>query len=60
MTTQYERNKRSKEKLGMKTKAFTLDADTLALFEKLAAQTGKTHVQILKDALVAYAESLKA
>ena len=51
MITQYERNRKSREKLGQKTKAFTLDADTLALFEQLAVWTGKSHVQILKDAL---------
>ena len=35
-----------------------LDADTLALFERLAAQTGKSQVQILKEALQEYAAKI--
>ena len=53
-----EIQKRSNEKRGIKSKAFSLDADTLALFERLAAQTGKSQVQILKEALQEYAAKI--
>ena len=46
------------EKRGIKSKAFSLDVDTLALFERLAAQTGKSQVQILKEALQEYAAKI--
>ena len=49
---------RSNEKRGIKSKAFSLDADTLALFEQLATQTGKSQVQILKEALQEYAAKI--
>ena len=53
-----EIQKRSNEKRGIKCKAFSLDADTLALFERLSAQTGKSQVQILKEALQEYAAKI--
>ena len=53
-----EIQKRSNEKRGIISKAFSLDADTLALFEQLAAQTGKSQVQILKEALQEYAAKI--
>ncbi len=49
-------NRRSMEKLGKKQKSFTLDTETLALFDALAEKTGHSHVQILRDALRLYAE----
>ena len=53
--TRQEINRRSREKLGLKTKAFTLDADTIALFEQLAAHTGNSQAAILRDAMRDYA-----
>ena len=53
--SQTERNRKSMEKLGMVQKKFNLDADTVALFERLATQMGKSQVQVLKDALALYA-----
>lgn len=55
--TQAERNRESMQKLGKKNKAFVLDMETIALFERLAAHTGKTQVDVLKDALAVYAQS---
>lgn len=49
--TQTERNRASMQKLGKKLKAFALDAHTLALFDTLAAQTGQSHVQLLRQAM---------
>ena len=49
-------NRRSMEKLGKKPKSFTLDAETLTLFDALAEKTGLSHVQILRDALRLYAK----
>lgn len=51
--------KKSNEKRGVKSKAFSLDADTIALFEKLSAQTGLPQVQVLKAALACFDEQLK-
>ncbi|EGF11082.1 hypothetical protein HMPREF9123_1171 [Neisseria bacilliformis ATCC BAA-1200] len=51
-------NRKSREKLGLKAKTFTLDADTVALFEQLSAQTNLPQVQVLKNALACYADKL--
>lgn len=56
--TQSELNQISREKRGIKKKAFDLDSDTAALFEKLAAHTGQTQVQVLKAALSLYEKHL--
>lgn len=58
--TRQEINKRSREKLGMKTKAFTLDAETIALFETLAAQTGLPQAEILRRSVRLFAEQVNA
>ena len=56
--TQSELNQISREKRSIKKKAFDLDRDTAALFEKLAARTGQTQVQVLKAALALYEQHL--
>lgn len=56
--TQSELNQISLEKRGIKKKAFDLDRDTADLFEKLAAHTGQTQVQVLKAALALYEKHL--
>lgn len=48
---QADYNKRSMEKRGVKVKSFTLDLDTIALLERLAAKHGLSQVAVLKAAL---------
>ena len=50
-----EIQKRSDQKRGIKTKAFSLDTATIALFEQLAAATGQTQAAVLREALAEYA-----
>lgn len=51
-----EIQKRSNLKRGVKSKAFSLDLETISLFENIAKKTGKTQIKILKEALKDYAE----
>lgn len=55
---QAEYNRRSLEKSGKKTKAFTLDAETLALFEAIAEKSGLSHAEILRRGVRLVAESV--
>lgn len=57
--SQVERNKRSRENLGIKQKVFALDKDTISLLEQLARDTNQTQVQVFKSALALYAEHIK-
>lgn len=52
--TRAEINRRSEEKRGIKSKAFKLDGETIALFERLSAETGLPQVQVLKAALACF------
>ncbi len=52
--SRHEIQKKSDAKRGIKTKAFSLDADTIALLERLAAETGLPQVQVLKNALACF------
>lgn len=52
--TRAEINRRSEAKRGIKNKAFKLDMDTIALLERLAAETGLPQVQVLKAALACF------
>ena len=53
--TRQEINRRSRKKLGLKTKALTLDENPIAFFEQLAAHTGNSQAAILRDAMRDYA-----
>lgn len=54
-----DRQKKSDEKRGMKVKGIKLHTDTIALLEKLAADSGEPQAAIVTKALELYAESLK-
>lgn len=51
--------KRSDEKRGVKVKGIKLHTDTIALLERLAADTGESQASVVTKALVLYSESLK-
>ncbi|MDO4434382.1 MAG: ribbon-helix-helix protein, CopG family [Alysiella sp.] len=57
--TQQERNRKSRDKLGIKQKLFALDTDTIALLERIAQQTGQSQTQVFKNALAVYAQSIE-
>lgn len=57
--SQVELNKRSMAKTGKRNKVFSLDAETLALFEQLAEKTGKAHVELLREAMRKLAEQYR-
>lgn len=44
-------NRKSREKNGIRQKTFALDADTIALLERLAAERGETQTAVFKAAL---------
>jgi len=54
-----EIQKRSDEKRGVKVKSFKLHADTIALLEKLAVDTGTSQTAVITKALKMLDESLK-
>lgn len=48
--------KRSDEKRGLKVKSVKLQVNTIALLEKLAADSGSTQAAIITEALKLYAD----
>ncbi|MDO5058766.1 MAG: ribbon-helix-helix protein, CopG family [Neisseria sp.] len=49
--TQTDYNKAYLEKKQIKQKKFDLEPETMALFEGLAEKTGKSHIQLLREAM---------
>ncbi|WP_261154541.1 ribbon-helix-helix protein, CopG family [Serratia ficaria] len=51
--------KRSDERRGLKVKSVKLSVDTIALLEKLAADTGNTQATVITEALRLYEASIE-
>lgn len=56
--SQQERTRKYLESKNIKKKLFALDADTVALFEKLAERTQQSQTAVLKKALEVYAQQV--